>query len=37
MTVNSTFYYITGGKGSASFVCEIGLNRFEYRIMLEIL
>ena len=26
MTVNSTFYYITGGKGSASFVCEIGLN-----------
>ena len=26
MTVNSIFYYITGGKGSASFVCEIGLN-----------
>ena len=26
MTVNSSFYYITGGKGSASFVCKIGLN-----------
>ena len=37
MTVNSIFYYITGGKGSASFVCEIGLNQLEYRIMLEIL
>ena len=26
MTVNSAFYYITGSKGSASFVCKIGLN-----------